>query len=341
MPNPAKKVVRRVKHMLTRDISDSLDEIGRRIGGMSEEIRHRELEINHNQTMLLNEMHKHIKNSGTLVLSESEMITKIFSGLKIYTDPRDVAVAPHLALDTIWEHQITAAWLATVKPNDTVIDIGANFGYFGALAAQLSDKKHSKVILFEANPQLIPYLKKTLAVNWLNEQSVIENLAVSNKAGTVTLNLLEDYIGSSSIQTTEQLNSYMHDKMYLETKEKINVKAVSLDDYCKEKGILQVDLIKMDIEGYEETAYQGMRNVISASPNATMFIEFTKEGYKDPKGFYDQLLKDFGNVYVIAEDGYIEKPKNSRYETIVGRGDDWVMPIFSKNPNLANRTRGK
>jgi FkbM family methyltransferase len=340
MPNPARKVARRVKHMLTRDISDSLDSLEQRIGGMDEAIRHTQLDINHNQTTILNRINDHVKNSGTLVLSESLMLTKIFSGLKIYTDPRDVAVAPHLALDTIWEHQITSAWLAVVKPTDTVIDIGANFGYFGALAAQNSDKKHSKVVFFEANPHLIPYLKKTLAVNWLNEQSVIENLAVADKAGTVTLNLLEDYIGSSSIQTAEQLDAYMHDKMYLETKEKIDVKAVSLDDYCKTHGISTIDLIKMDIEGYEEIAYRGMRKIIKASPNATIFIEFTKEGYEDPKGFYAQLLKDFGNVYLITEDGYIEKSKDTTYETVIGASDDWVMPIFSKNPNLATRTRG-
>lgn len=314
------------------------DKLTQTIKASHEGIHGAQLSINHNQMVVLSEVKERVKNSGILHLSDKEIVVKIFSGLKMYLDPRDIAVVPHLALDTIWEHRITAAWLAAVQPHDTVIDIGANFGYFGALAAQKTDKKHSKVVLFEANPHLMPYLKKTLSVNWLNEQSVVENYAIADKPGEVVLNLLKDYIGSSSIQTVEQLDTYMHDKMYLETQEKIPVQAVTLDDYCKEHDIKTVDLIKMDIEGYEELAYQGMRKIVKASPNATLFVEFTKDGYEKPKAFYDQMLADFGHVYVIDDDGYITKPKDTSYESIVGDADDWIMPIFSKKANLANRS---
>jgi hypothetical protein len=129
----------------------------------------------------------------------------------------------------------------------------------------------------------------------------------------------------------------MSGKMPLETAEEVKVKAVSLDDYCKEHGIKTVDLIKMDIEGFEDTAYKGMRTVVKNSPNLTFFIEFTRDSYKDPKGFYDQMLQDFGHVYVIDDDGYIVKPKKTTYEAIIGDADDWVMPIFSKNAKLATR----
>lgn len=337
MSSMAKDFLRKSRNTLLRSITDSIEKLDKRVGGVHEEIQTTQLKINHNQLIIMDEINRRVKNSGTIQLSETEILTKIFSGLKMYLDPRDIAVVPHLALDAIWEHRITAAWLAAVKPHDVVLDVGANFGYFGALAAQLTDKKRSKVIMFEANPHLLPYLKKTLAVNWLNEQSVIENLAVSDKAGMVTLNLLEDYIGSSSVQTAAQLDTYMHGKMYLKTKEKIKVKAVSLDDYCKMHNINQVNLIKMDIEGYEEVAYQGMRGIVKASPNLTFFIEFTKDGYQNPRDFYNQMLEDFGYVYVISDEGYIQKPKKTDYDTVIGDADDWVMPIFSKNPKLHTR----
>lgn len=313
------------------------DKLTQTIKASHKDIHDTQLAINHDQAIILNEVKERVKNSGILHLSNEEIVVKIFSGLKMYLDPRDIAVVPHLALDTIWEHRITAAWLAVVQSHDTVIDIGANFGYFGALAAQRTDKKHSKIVMFEANPHLLPYLRKTLSVNWLNEQSVVENYAIADKPGEVVLNLLKDYIGSSSIQTAEQLDTYMHNKMYLETQEKIPVQAVTLDDYCKDKGIKTVDLIKMDIEGYEELAYKGMRKIIKVSPNATLFVEFTKDGYEKPEEFYEQMLADFGHVYVIDDDGYITKPKDASYKAIIGDADDWVMPIFSKKANLANR----
>jgi FkbM family methyltransferase len=334
-----KKVIKKArdtlfKTNLLREIITKVEKLDHKISEAEKQIRLTQLDINHGQRTVLDEVHQNVKNSGVMQVSDTEIVAKIFSGLKMYLDPRDIAVVPHLVLDTIWEHRITAAWLNVVQPTDTVIDIGANFGYFGALAAQKTDKKKSKVVFFEANPHLMPYMKKTLAVNWLNEQSVLENLAIADKPGKVTLNLLKDYIGSSSIQTPEQL-SYMKNKMYLETQEKIEVQAVTLDDYCTKHNIKHVNLIKMDIEGYEELAYKGMKNIIKASPNVTLFVEFTKDSYKAPKVFYDTMLKDFGHVYVIGDDGVIVKPKKTDYESIIGDADDWVMPIFSKKDNLA------
>jgi FkbM family methyltransferase len=240
-----------------------------------------------------------------------------------------------MALDGIWEPQITNAWLALVKPADTIFDIGANFGYFGLLAAHKTDKKNSKVILIEANPHLISYINKTLSLNWYNEQAVVENFAVSDTTGKAVLNILKDYIGSSSMQTVEELDTYMHSKMQLELAESITVKAQDLDSYCKQHNIESIDLIKMDIEGYEDKAYQGMRQIVSSSPNITMFIEFTKEGYANPRRFYDQMLEDFGYVYLIDAQGNLVKPKKNDYDFVIGGADDWVMPVFSKQNRLA------
>lgn len=335
-------VVQRLQHRIFSTLRKELKETERRldekITASERVIQDTQRAINHDHMVILEELKLRTKNSGSVVLSDHEMVTKIFSGLKMYLDPRDVAVVPHLALDSIWEHRITAAWLSAAKPKDIVLDVGSNFGYFGALAAQKSDKKHSKVVHFEANPHLIPYIQKTMDVNWLNEQSVVENLAVGDKDGdTLTLRILKDYLGSSSVLPLEHTAKYMGTKMRLETAEEVKVKSTTLDKYCKDHDLKTVDLIKMDIEGFEDKAYEGMRNIVKASPNLTFFIEFTKDSYDDPKSFYDTMLKDFGYVYTIDDEGYIVKPKKTTYEAIIGDADDWVMPIFSKNPKLANR----
>jgi len=334
-------ITRKVQNKLLSNVIAELravsDRMVEKVSNSERVIQDTQRAINHDHMVILEELKQRTKNAGSIVLNEHEMVTKIFSGLKMYLDPRDIAVVPHLALDSIWEHRITAAWLSVVKPTDTVLDVGSNFGYFGALAAQNSDKKHSKIVHFEANPHLIPYIHKTLDVNWLNEQSVVENLAVSDKEGTLTLRILKDYLGSSSVLPLEHTAAYMSTKMHLETAEEVKVKAVSLDDYCKKSGIKTVELIKMDIEGYEDMAYKGMKSIVKNSPNMTFFIEFTPDSYKDPKGFYNEMLHDFGHIYVIDEEGYITKPKKTTYEAIIGDTDDWTMPIFSKNAKLANR----
>lgn len=341
MANVVKRIAKKSRDSLLKGVLDAVhdtnNDVQQKLQAVERSVHETQLKINHTQATLLEEIGRRVKNSGTITLSETELLTKIFSGLKMYLDPRDLAITPHLALDGIWEHRITAAWLKVVQPDFTVIDIGANNGYYGALAAQYTDKKKSKVVMFEANPHLIPYIRKTLNVNWLNEQTTLENLAVSDRDTEVTLHILKDYIGSSSVHSNELVETYMHGKMELETAEAVKVKATSIDNYCKKHGIKTVDLMIMDIEGYEDTAYAGMRKTIAASPRATLFIEFTPGAYKDSKGFYEQMLADFGHVYVLDDDGYIMKPKDTSYETVIGRTDDWVMPIFSKNPKLNNR----
>jgi len=126
--------------------------------------------------------------------------------------------------------------------------------------------------------------------------------------------------------------------MQLEVDESIQVPAITLDGYCKDKNIKEINLIKMDIEGYEENAYSGMRQIIKQSPNVTMFVEFTKDGYENPKQFYDSMLSDFGNVYIIDGTGKLTKPKRNSYEYVIGDADDWVMPVFSKDKTLAELT---
>ena len=337
MAGITRKVQNKLLSNVIAEIRALSDRVIEKVSNSERVLQDTQRAINHDHMVILEELKQRAKNSGSVVLNEAEMVTKIFSGLKMYLDPRDIAVVPHLALDSIWEHRITAAWLSVVKPTDIVLDVGSNFGYFGALAAQKTDKKHSQVVHFESKPHLIPYIHKTLDDNWLNEQSVVENLAVGDKEGTLTLRVLKDYLGSSSVLPLEHTAAYMGNKMPLKTAKEVRVKAVSLDSYCKKHGIEKVDLIKMDIEGFEDVAYKGMRSIVKGSPNLTFFIEFTKDSYKDPKGFYDQMLKDFGHVYIIDDDGYITRPRKTSYEDIIGDADDWVMPIFSKNAKLANR----
>jgi FkbM family methyltransferase len=294
-----------------------------------------ELELKLREVLALNRiLVEKQSNTGIMHVSPHEIVTKIFTGLKIYLDTRDLSVTPHLALDGIYEGHISNAWLSLVEPDSTVFDIGANFGYFGALAAQKTDKKNSRVVCFEANPKLVPYIRKTLAVNWINEQSTVENVAVSSKKGNATLHVFKDYIGSSSLHDAEHIDAFMHEKMYVETIEEVEVPATTIDSYCTDHSIKAIDLIKIDIEGYEEEAYKGMRTIIKKSPNVTMFIEFTKQSYKKPESFYEQMLADFGNVYVIDGLGKLHKPVDSSYAAVIDATDDWVMPVFSKKSDL-------
>lgn len=332
MDNTPKKIIKKTRDRFFIGVTEKIKQLDAKL----ELIKQEQATSSENQKWYFDKLYERAKGSGIIQLSDKEIVTKMFSGAKICLDPKDVSVTPHLALDGIWEEPITLAWLKVLQPKYVVFDIGANFGYYGLLAAQQIDRKNSRVVFFEANPKLIPYINKTLSINWYHEQSSVENFAVADKEGSLDLHILKDFIGSSSIHSAEELNSYMAKRVNFETQEIIKVSATTIDIYCSKNKIKEINLIKMDIEGYEDKAYEGMRQIVKASPNLTLFIEFTKLSYKTPKIFYDLLLSDFGYLYLIDERGNLIEPIKTDYNSVLGGLDDWVMMVFSKNKNLSS-----
>lgn len=320
-----KKTFAKVRDKALENVAEDLSTLEQKLNG-------HELMINHIM-FTANNMEYNLSTRPIIMpISEKEIMAKIFNGIKFNLDPRDISVATHLAMDGIWEDFITKAWLRVLKPESVVFDIGANFGYFGVLAANGINRKKSKVVFFEPNPHLLPYIHKTLSTNWLNENAVVENLGIADKPGKFELSILKDYVGSSSMHSIEHLSEYAADKMQLEVAEKIPVTTTTVDAYCAEKGIEAIDLIKIDIEGFEEKAFEGMRGMVKKSPDLIMFLEFTKESYDDPQGFYAKMRNDFKYMYTISPDGHFVTPKNVEYHEVFDEVQDWLMLVFSHKP---------
>lgn len=318
MKQVARKILKKYSDRLLKSTNSKLDEI-------YQEVAHIKADINHLNFSMTEEKPRLIP------ISERLIIVKMFSGLKICLDPSDVAVVPHLALDGIWESAMTKAWQKVLKPDQVVLDIGANFGYYGLLAAQrFPEASKEKVIFFEANPHLIPYINKTLSINGLHRLSSVENFAVSDKSGQATLTVLKDFVGSSSLHTLDHLKTYLGDKMPLEASEEITIQAITLDNYCNEKNIQKVNLIKLDIEGFEEKAYLGMRQLVKNNDDLVIFLEFTAKSYDNPQQFYKRLLQDFRYLYLINEIGEIYAPQHNDYSQTIGQTDDFIMLVLSK-----------
>jgi FkbM family methyltransferase len=118
-------------------------------------------------------------------------------------------------------------------------DIGANFGLntFG-LFPLVSEK--ASFHLFEANPQICECLRQS-ATLFPKRNILVLNKAVADVRGTLSLKINFNELGQSYISPTGP----------------VQVPAERIDDYISASGIRFVDLIKMDIEGYEPQALLG------------------------------------------------------------------------------------
>ena len=55
----------------------------------------------------------------------------------MFLDTRDIVISPIIAPHGVWEEELTKYSLEFVKPGMSVIDVGANMGYFPCLIAKI------------------------------------------------------------------------------------------------------------------------------------------------------------------------------------------------------------
>lgn len=88
----------------------------------------------------------------------------------------------------------------------------------------------------------------------------------------------------------------------------IEVEIKTLDQYCQENNIEEIDFIKIDVEGFEMNVFEGAKNLLLNNKIHAIQFEFgsqqvySKNHFKD---FYDLLSPHF-ILYRILKDGLEE-----------------------------------
>ena len=175
-----------------------------------------------------------------------------------------------------------------VHPGMAVVDIGANIGYYTLLLAQ-SVGLAGRVYAFEPDPPNLELLRKNVAANGFQNVVTVVPLACGAQSGTTTFSNSTFY-GQKGKKAAV-----------------IEVKVVSLDDYFSSIGWPQVDLIKMDIEGAEKAALDGMLQLSQKNPQLNIILEFNpfmmQQAGVTRAGFFDSLLSlGFANFWVIKNE---------------------------------------
>mgnify|MGYP001770616410 CR=1 FL=1 len=193
-----------------------------------------------------------------------------------------------------YEKNETQFLLRKVQAGQTVVDLGANVGYYTLILAQrvgINGMVHS----FEPDRKNFRQLIENIHLNRLSNV-VANQLAVSNNNGYVTLYSNSDEHGG--------MKSFMQQFEHVYAQEK--VETIRLDDYIKQNKIDKVDFIKSDIEGAEMLAFQGAENLLSSSNAPDIMLEINPIGLSK-LGFSDielqKLLIDYGYKIYLIEDG--------------------------------------
>ena len=126
-----------------------------------------------------------------------------------------------------------------LKNGGTFLDIGANIGYYSLMAAKLGA---TKIFGIEPNPVVLNRFKENIRFNNFEIKIKTFQLGIGEKIENRDLYLSKVDLGSSSV-LDEKGNS-----------DKIRIKILPLDVFIKRESVGRIDVMKIDIEGFEDKA---------------------------------------------------------------------------------------
>lgn len=220
-------------------------------------------------------------------------------GVKLELDFREISSYRYFACGET-ARQIVRVLGPLLRPGGSFFDVGANQGFF-ALLAGLAVGRGGRVVAFEPDPKNHAGIQRNLALNRL-PQVVVEQAAVSDRDGEASFHLGRQ----------DEVGSLMLDPRHVK-EQSLSVRTVSLDRYLEEHGFEHVDVVKMDIEGAEVLAFQGMR-----------------EGLE--KGRYRHIILEW---HADKLDELTER-RTAGFQPILDAG--YAVRFIRKRPRLGSRT---
>ncbi len=155
--------------------------------------------------------------------------------------------------ENLWEPTVQLVLRDLCLPGDTVFDVGANFAGLTTIMSRMVGPK-GIVCSFEASPRIVDKCQRNIINNGCSNTQLFHSAVYSKSYEKVPL-----YLGS-------HLNDSIY-KDYSIGEAAYEIPTIALDDFV-EHTKLTPNLVKMDIEGAEFDAIQGMEKTIrSAKPH--------------------------------------------------------------------------
>ena len=174
-----------------------------------------------------------------------------------------------------YEQAVQMAIVSRLKPGMTFFDVGANAGFFSLLGATLVGQ-YGKVIAFEPHPVTAKQLRKQMAVNLVNNVSVVQ-AAVCDRVGT-------DYLSNDTYSVMASL-----DRGRI-ARDSLLVNTTTLDHELASRRVPVPDLLKIDVEGAEIEVLRGAKDIITQQ-RPTLLVEVHSS---ELAVAYDSAMMEFG-----------------------------------------------
>lgn len=242
----------------------------------------------------------------------------------VVLNPRDPVISGALTLG-IYERPETDVFLQLLKPGDVMLDIGANVGYYTALATRVL-LPAGRIVALEPDPDSFYYLQQTVLAN-TGAQVLCINKAAGSEQRTATLFTSSDNRGDNRLYANDLANG------------SCEVEVISIDALLEQLDIPCVQVVKIDVQGFEEQVLWGMRRTLAASPNVAMMMEFWPSGIvaagSQPLSVLELLEKHAFRLFEILPHGRMTRVAS--HQDLIGRhqGRRYANLVACKGETLA------
>jgi FkbM family methyltransferase len=178
--------------------------------------------------------------------AEDDIVAATVQGFLIYSSLNDGAVGKHVRNDN-YERDVTGLFRSRLQPGMTVVDIGANIGYFTMLAANLVGPQ-GHVLAVEPNPRNVRLLEMSRRANHFDHVTIAQ-IAAGRETGLLILNT--SFSNGTTSAPPDELGQFLSAE---------TVPCLGLESLLGAGAA--VDLIKVDVEGAEFNALLGAETTI-------------------------------------------------------------------------------
>lgn len=250
-------------------------------------------------------------------------------GATIVLNQKDPVVSGALALN-VYEPEQTSFFLAACEPGSVFLDIGANSGYYTALFLSHAGPG-GRAIALEPDPECFELLQRTVQANGGTNTTCLQ-VAASDVRGTARLYRNGQNRGDNRL--------YWHDMATSACEVRVN----KVDSVLAQLQIPEVNLIKMDVQGFEAVALRGMQDTLDRSARLIILSEFWPSGIQQTgenpvsmlrsladKGFQTYHLARGGRLMQVCDyEQFARSYTGRRYTTVVAAKGVDVRKLFGQ-----------
>jgi FkbM family methyltransferase len=186
----------------------------------------------------------------------------------------------HVFFYASYEPEITVLFKRLVTPGMTVLDVGANAGYFALVCSDLGAAVHA----FEPDPVMAALMRRSVSL--AGAKVTVVAAACSDHEGVAPLYLSDE--GHTAI------SSLKPDAGGLGARS-VAVPVVTLDRYVSRAGI-RPDLVKIDVERHELGVIRGARRMLREL-RPDLIVEITASEV------LEELLDHGYRAWIVTRDG--------------------------------------